>query len=105
MIILKIIFCTILIFHILASYIRFMMPYWAIYSDIRKDKGRISSLIFFESIFILILLILAWIIDENQFIFNFKDAFIWLVGGFFFLGIHFRGILFFYGLFRRKGTR
>ena len=80
MILLKIIFGIILAFHFLASYTRFMMPYWAIYSYIKGEKGSISSLIFFEMIFIPILLILAWIIDENQFIFNFKDAFIWLVG-------------------------
>ncbi|CAA6808701.1 MAG: Unknown protein [uncultured Sulfurovum sp.] len=102
MIILKFLFSIILIFHILASYTRFMMPYWGIYSDIKGEKGRISSLISFEIIFIPILLLLAWIIDENQFIFNFKDAFIWLVGGFLFLCIHLRSILFFYGLFKKR---
>ena len=78
MIILKIIFGIILAFHFLASYARFLMPYSAIYRYIKGEKGNISSLVFFEMIFIPILLILALIIDENQFIFNFKDAFIWL---------------------------
>jgi len=55
-----------------------------------------------EIISIPILLILAWIIDENQFIFNFKDAFIWLVGIFGFLCIQLRIISFFYGLFIKK---
>jgi len=42
------------------------------------------------------------IINENQFIFNFKDAFIWLVGIFVFLCLHWRIILFVYVLFIKK---
>lgn len=102
MMILKIIFGVILIFHILASFGRFIMPYNGIYRDIKGDKRGFSSLMFFEIIYILLLLFLAWIIDEQQFIFNFNDAFIWLVGIFLFLCIHLRVVLFIYNIFRKK---
>jgi len=102
MIILKVLFGVIFFYYFISTFHRLIFPYLAIYYDFKGIKKHIDTFIPFEIVSIVGLLFLAWIIDEKQFIFNFYDAFIWLVGGFLFLCIHLRGILFFYGLVRSK---
>ena len=102
MIILKILFVIIIFYYFITTFQRFIFPYISIYYDIKGIRKNIDTYLFFEIILIPILLILAWIIDEQQFIFNLRDAFIWLVGIFVFLCIQLRGVLFLYSLFRKK---
>lgn len=102
MILLKIIFSIVFFYYFISTFLRLIFPYFVVYYDFKGVKKNVDTFIFMEIISIPILLILAWIIDENQFIFNFKDAFIWLVGIFGFLCIQLRSIFFFYGLFIKK---
>jgi len=104
MMILKILFIPIFFYYVVSTFSRFIFPYVAISNDIkfRGEKKNVDTFIVFEVVTIIPLIFLAWIIDEEQFIFNLRDATLWLVGIFFFLCIHLRGVIYLYSTFFRK---
>jgi len=92
------------LYYILVSLAIFSIPYTAIYRSLRGDEdGKGVSLpILLEIILILILLVLALLIDEESFIFNIKDTFIWVIGILIFVWVHLISVSWVYSFFRKK---
>lgn len=95
-------FSVVFFYYVITTFHRLIFPYVAISYHRKGMKKHVDLFILFEIISIIGLLFLALIIDEKQFIFNFKDAFIWLVGIFVFLCIHLQSVFFIYNFFRKK---
>jgi len=106
MIVLKIIFSIMFLYYILVSLAIFSIPYTAIYRSLRGDEDedgkRVSLPLLSEIILILILLVLALLIDEESFIFNIKDTFIWVIGILIFVWVHLISMSWVYSFFRKK---
>ena len=88
MIILKILYCILLFLLLWGNLITLQYPYIRIKEIKTNSLHHTSHILVMEIILFIPLIILGIIINEEQFIFNIKETFLWAGGFFLFVYVH-----------------